>query len=391
MKNQITFVLCVVTAFCPSSRSQTITVVGDEASASASSSPAAFVYVARTVSGGSENEIDGFAAAANGKLTRVAGSPFQENVKSIAESGKFLFATNSEGTQIEAFRIESNGALRYATTTEVDPASQSGTLGPLFLDRIGESLYDTESNVGAYGNYTYQSFAVDNPIGGLKSTGSSIANSWLNLPASFIANNLYAYSATCLQNMYWGIFGFKRSSSGLLKDIDPQATTPAGRNGDFYCPSLTATDLSNHVAISMQPIGQTDFAPDGAAQLATYTAHSGGTLTTASTLANMPTVSVGSVKDLSMAPSGKLLAVAGSGGLEVFHFNGAEPITHDTGLLTKDAIDQIVWDNTNHLYAISRAAGKLFVFTVSPTSYKQAPGSPYSIESPQNIVVQPEL
>jgi hypothetical protein len=83
--------------------------------------------------------------------------------------------------------------------------------------------------------------------------------------------------------------------------------------------------------------------------------------------------------------------VAGSGGLEVFHFNGAEPITHDTGLLTKDAIDQIVWDNTNHLYAISRAAGKLFVFTVSPTSYKQAPGSPYSIESPQNIVVQPEL
>ena len=91
-----------------------------------------------------------------------------------------------------------------------------------------------------------------------------------------------------------------------------------------------------------------------------------------------------------MSPSGKLLAVGGSAGLQVFHFNAAAPITHDTGLLTAKPIDQFFWDNANHLYAISRAAGKLYVFTVTPTGATQAAGSPYSIAHPQNIIVQPK-
>jgi hypothetical protein len=53
-------------------------------------------------------------------------------------------------------------------------------------------------------------------------------------------------------------------------------------------------------------------------------------------------------------------------------------------------VDQFFWDNSNHLYAISQSAGKLFVFTVTPTSATQAPGSPYNISHPQNIAVQPE-
>jgi hypothetical protein len=82
--------------------------------------------------------------------------------------------------------------------------------------------------------------------------------------------------------------------------------------------------------------------------------------------------------------------VAGTGGLQIFHFNGASPITGYTGLLTKDEIDQSFWDSENHLYAISRTAGKLFVFTITPTGYREASGSPYSIAHPQNIIVQPK-
>jgi hypothetical protein len=37
-----------------------------------------------------------------------------------------------------------------------------------------------------------------------------------------------------------------------------------------------------------------------------------------------------------MSPSGKLLAVAGTTGLQVFHFNGSNPIKPYTGLLTKN-------------------------------------------------------
>jgi hypothetical protein len=52
-------------------------------------------------------------------------------------------------------------------------------------------------------------------------------------------------------------------------------------------------------------------------------------------------------------------------------------------------IDQVFWDKQNHLYAISRSAGKLYVFTITPTSAAQAPGSPHAITAPQNVIVQP--
>jgi hypothetical protein len=91
-----------------------------------------------------------------------------------------------------------------------------------------------------------------------------------------------------------------------------------------------------------------------------------------------------------MSPGGKLLAVGGTAGLQVFHFNGGKPITHYTGLLTTKEVDQFFWDNDHHLYAISRSAGKLFVFTITPTSVRQAPGSPYTITNPSNIIVLPK-
>jgi hypothetical protein len=104
----------------------------------------------------------------------------------------------------------------------------------------------------------------------------------------------------------------------------------------------------------------------------------------------MPATQVGSISDINMSPSGKLLAVGGSAGLQIFHFNGANPITKYAAPLTKDPISQFFWDKNNHLYAISPSAGKLFVFTVTPTGYSQVPGSPYNIYSPAAIIVQPK-
>ena len=103
----------------------------------------------------------------------------------------------------------------------------------------------------------------------------------------------------------------------------------------------------------------------------------------------MPRTANQSVSDLAVSPSGKLLAVGGSNGLQVFHFNGGDPITHYTGLLVQGAIGQIAWDNHNHLYAISSKSSKLFVFTATPTSHHQAPGSPYAITNPWGIAVLP--
>jgi len=114
-----------------------------------------------------------------------------------------------------------------------------------------------------------------------------------------------------------------------------------------------------------------------------------GNIHTNSTYKNMPSTLISNPYDLKMSPSSKLLAIAGQEGLQVFHFNGASPITHYTGLLTPDPITQVFWDNDNHLYAISQDTGKLFVFTITPTTHQQAPGSPHTVSRPQDIIVQP--
>jgi hypothetical protein len=87
---------------------------------------------------------------------------------------------------------------------------------------------------------------------------------------------------------------------------------------------------------------------------------------------------------MNMSPSGKLLAVAdyqagADSGVQIFHFNGAEPITPFSALLTTAPIDTIRWDKNNHLFALSYSTNQLFVYTITPTTISQAPGSPYTV------------
>ncbi|HEY6846583.1 MAG TPA: hypothetical protein VI320_10250 [Terracidiphilus sp.] len=391
MKNELKLVVCLATAFSAQAFAQNESPSLEPINRAAlDGAPIAYIYVSSTPASGANNEVEAFAASKTGELAPIAGSPFQENVTSMAVNGKYLFAANSNGFDIDSYLMEPDGALSYVTSFNAANSEDCNFLGPLFLDHTGSTLYDMEFNGSGCSNNTYQSFTLNKTNAHLLQLGNSGPNTWLNLPASFIGNNQYAYSAACSGNMYWGIYGFKRESNGMLTQAEISATPPSAPTGYFYCPSQAAADPSNHVAIAMQPVNQQTFSPDKPPQLATFTAAANGNLSTSSTARNMPETSVGSVTDLNMAPSGKLLAVAGTGGLQVFHFNGASPITGYTGLLTTDEIDQFFWDNQNDLYAISRTAGKLFVFTITPSGYHQAPGSPYSVGHPQNIIVQPK-
>ena len=143
------------------------------------------------------------------------------------------------------------------------------------------------------------------------------------------------------------------------------------------------------VAIAMQPLNS-NWGQDGNWQLATYTADASGNLTTNSTYSNMPSVAVGTVNDYWMSPDGKYLAVGGSAGFQLFHFNGPNPIKKFTGRMTTNPIDQTFWDTAGHVYAISRGTGKLFVWNVTSTGVSRAPGSPYKIPSIQNLIVLPK-
>jgi hypothetical protein len=350
------------------------------------SAPIAFVYVSSVRSTGSY-EIHAYKVASDGTLTAVSGSPFAENGFYLAENGNWLFSTDT--VDIYSFSIAANGALRQVSSVNAQQYNQYDAGGPvnLFFDRKGTTLYDEDiySNQGA--NNTYQFFDFNQTTGALTYLGAtSAASAVWNTPLSFVGNDADGYGSTCVRGGQY-IYGFSRGGAGRLSDLNLQTTIPSAPKGS-YCPYLTATDLANSVAISLMPT-EDGLSADGPTQIAVYSADPSGDLTTNSTSSNMPKVAVGSVTDMKTSPSGKLLAVAGSTGLQVFHFNGANPVTHFTPLMTKDPVDQMFWDNANHLYAVSRSAGKLYVFTVTTTKATPASGSPHAIGTPANLIVVP--
>jgi hypothetical protein len=361
-----------------------------------SNAPVAFVYVSYTPHGGAANKIAAYAADVNGKLSLIPGSPFAANVSAMAANGKYLFASNLAGVYVASFRIQPNGALHWVNSTNVAQFEPSGCVyaTPLVLDHTSATLYREELVGDLCEESEYQSFTIDKATGELEYIGKSGQQFLFNDPLTFSSNNKFAYGSRCINYRGEGYLdtfaGLVRQNDGLLDFGSITIPTPAAQNsGDQYCRSGAAADPTNHVAVSMQATNFDLDSTDGPNQLATYTADASGNLTTTSTWANMPATPIAYISDLGMSPSGKLLAVGGFGGLQMFHFNGSSPITHYTGLLTTDEIDQMFWDHSNHLYALSQVAGKLHVFTVTPTSAVEAPGSPYRISSPSDIIVQP--
>jgi len=373
---------CASTVLASAQAASSQTEVGN--STQASSSPVAYVYVSSY--GSTANQVYGYSAAANGSLTAIPGSPFPDNIGSLAVNGAWLFgvqAGTSGGQVIESYAIASNGVLNYKTQTTVNDSGGGATY--LYLDHTGSSLYADYYTT----NNDYLAYSIDQSTGGLNFVNLLAGGPPNNGPVSFVGNNQFAYSSSCY---HFGpsIYGVQRASDGSLSylNINPPYPTPPSA-GDFYCPWSAAADPTTHLAVAMQPL-TSNWGSAGPYQLASYTVDSAGNLTTSSTYLNMPKVLVGGVINYTMSPNGKYLAVAGSSGLQMFRFNGANPITHMTGLLTKDAVYEVFWDNANHLYAVTQSTGKLYVFSVTSSGVKQAPGSPYSIPNAQYLIVLPK-
>jgi hypothetical protein len=355
-----------------------------EANSHSASSPVAYVYVSSGVSS-SMNHINGYAAAANGALTPIPGSPFHHSVNYLAVNGAWLFGVG--GNNILSFSIGSNGALTQKDTYAVP--SQDGAPISIWLDHTGSTLY-ADANSGDANDFL--ALRIDQSTGSLSEVGDLSLGPGDEGVLSFIGNNLFAYGSWFYE-FNAGILGMQRASDGALSSInDFSAPLPTPKSGEGYWPGRAAADPTHYLAIAVEPYvaTSTGFAQAGPVQLATYTAQSDGSLTTDSTYENMPSVLVGTIADYWMSPSGKYLAVGGTSGLQLFHFNGADPITKFTGLITKDSINQLFWDNVNHLYAISAKSGKLFVFTVTSKGATQAPGSPHAIAGPVNLIVLPK-
>ena len=334
--------------------------------------------------------ISAWSADGAGHLTPVAGSPFKADAEAMAVNGKYLFAVSQNGSNVNTFRMAANGAVSQVDTINVSQYTADSCQQPidLTLDHTGTTLYAFSAY---YATRTtcptdpvFQSLRVNPTTGALTFLGNTTTNQSFNVPLRFSHGNVYAYEASGND-----IFGFKRQSSGDLVYYDATSQLPAPPVGHQFLLYDAAADPSNHLAVVLGNFStsNTTVYPT---RVAVYTMSSTGTLTTSSTSANMPKLATGLPYYSQMSPSGKLLAVSGMNGLQVLHFNGAGQATLYTGLLVNTSVDQMLWDNANHLYAIDRLGSKLYVFTVTPTGYSQAPGSPYTVHNPGFLAVQPK-
>lgn len=371
--------------------------------------PAAYVYV-QTHQG-----VDVFDAASDGKITLVKGSPFATTGQMAGNNGKYLISIGTN--ELHTYAIESSGAVGKQAS-EINTQNYSGvecgnTTGlASFLDHSGKYLYVQLSGIfngGSVACVAWQSYEVQSSgdlkfLGSVEYNGSEGHDATSTLGPTVSGNDKFAYGIFPEFGGYstTSFSTLARAANGSLDinwnfaEKDP-ATDPNLPGGPWaYFPELVQADPANHLAVLLVNTSFSDCCDVyGAQQLASYTINdSKGSISSTSTWEEMLTPAITNIGSMSMSTSGKLLALAGTG-LQIFHFNGAAPITKDSGLLLPAVdIDQLAWDNYNHLYALSYSSGELYVYTATSTSIKEVAGSPFAVENAyglNGLVVVPKL
>lgn len=341
---------------------------------------------------GSAGAVYGFHASSTGKLTAIPGAPWKPAGLPVAGTPTRVYTIGQ--TLIHSYSVGSNGAIgpQLAQIPFLDYAGGScndglkGSDGAT-LDHTGKYIYvKLEDNDGACA--AYQSYKI-NSDGSFSFDGDTELN-WngngdsASLP-SILGNESFAYADYDYLNSGPVITGMRRESSGTLELIQFQQNYPT-LNDDYYVTNgPDAAPAGNYLVLQLWPEG------GGPTQLASYTVDTQGNISTTNTSTDMPTSAFVEVST-TFSPSGNLLAAYADGaetngksGIELYNFNGPAPLTHYQNLLSGTPIDQVAWDSSNHLYAISNANNMLYVFTVTSTSVTE--DTAWSIGSPYKMVV----
>jgi hypothetical protein len=364
-----------------------------EAVPAATAAPIAHVYV------GTTKGIYLYDASTTGKPTLVSGSPFTTPAGLlIGVTGNYLITL---GTYlVHSYQLSSTGAVQkeisdrdtreYQKNDACDEGTQYGG-----LNHQGKNVYVAFPVTPGSCSASIQTFNIsksgDLTFNAVIQTGGD-AGSGLLQPPAVIANDTFAYAASdfsCCGGDPPGWEGYILASNGEMQNWSFSFTYSDAKMA-FYYPFYVTADPTNHLAAVVAM--NTDPFTYSTPQLASFTVNAHGDLTTTSTAANMPYSSVDTNAccwqvSLNLSPSGKILAVAGPLGLQLFHFNGASPITHYSSLLTNDSIIRIHWDNSNHLFAVSGATKKLYVYTVTSTTITKVTGSPFAIPATPNALI----
>ncbi|MFZ0303696.1 MAG: Ig-like domain-containing protein [Terracidiphilus sp.] len=367
-----------------------ISTVAVAPQAQAQSTTAAYVYVQI---GGPAGAVYGYSASSSGTLAAISGSPFKTGTAIVGSNNSQFFTLGQ--TTLHSFAIASNGAIgsQVGSAAVFDYAGNSCGGGPnglenAVLDHTGKYVYVELQGAGDGTCAAYQTYIVNSDgtltfDGDTEQTFESEAGTGV---PSILGNETFAY-ATEWDGHYTGDVGFKRQSTGTLETIQFKETDPT-LSGTFYLPSSPdASPTGNYVVLQLYP---SDGGGDsGNPQLGSYSVDSSGNLTTTNTSSNMPTPSLGGGLS-TFSPDGTMFVLYNSGtgaygGIEIYNFNGAAPLTLNTTLLNGTPISHVAWDTSHHLYVISQAENTMWVFNVTPTSVAQT--AKLSIGTPFSIVV----
>jgi hypothetical protein len=377
---------------------QTPDATTDDAAIGSNPAAVAFVYVGNT------NEVmNEFVAAADGRLTPAPGATIKFSGSPEAANGKYLFGRELNGKTVDSFLMEPDGALKLvaSTDTSVDnPGSCAPNEGSLQVDHSGENLYHVAWDpacAGSATNMRIETFKIDDANGTLAYLSESDGYGAFDpsYQISFLGDNKFAYltqlNISSTYTISCGVSVIQRLSNGETADLGyanpgPPAP-PISGTSNYYCPSGLATDQAGHVAAILTPT-DLDGNGTGPTVIGVYTADASGKLSTTNTSKDMPLApqDAGAIRT---SPSGEFLAVGGKG-VEIYHLNGAAPVTKYK-TIKPGFVTQVLWDNNNHLYVTTTSEFKnLFVYTVTSTGISEAPGSPYTVYSPAGMVVQPK-
>ncbi|HEV2133348.1 MAG TPA: hypothetical protein VGR47_03720 [Terracidiphilus sp.] len=345
--------------------------------------------------GGEAGAVYGYSASSTGQLSPISGSPYKLGTEIIG-SNKSQFFTLGH-TLLHSYAVGSDGAIQ-SQQSQIPVFDYSGSscgnpqtgAGGAVLDHTGKYIYVMLEN-GSNSCAAYQSYII-NSDGSFNFDGDTQLNwdtngSDAGLP-SILGNETFAYSDYAYLDAGRTLIGFQRQSSGTLELMQFNETDPNTNGAGF--PDTRFPDASptgNYVVNQLNP----DASPP--TYLVSYTVDSQGNLSTTNTLSNAPITSFTN-PHTTFSPSGNLFVAYADGGsefqcctsgIEIYNFNGANPLTLYKKLLTGTPIDDVAWDSSNHLYAISYATSKLYVFTVTSTSVTQ--DTSISIGSPYKLVV----
>lgn len=342
-------------------------------------------FVSYVYTAGSSN-INGYGVSANGTLTAVTGSPYgNSTIGQIATNGADLYVINGDFVTLTTFGLDKStgaltkGASQNSIIGNQNPQDQASTLA---LDHTGGDLYIGEMD--GSGDDGFNIFSLSNPAAPMQIQweGGSGQESF-GPPLVFSPDNQFAYNGNCY-HLGWTIFEYQRAANGTLtlNNINGGgASGPAVLDQNFPCPEAFAVSAQGFLAVAYND--ETGNGTTMPVMLTTYKINADGSLTavanskvtTASSL--NPNNSANPQVGIAFDPTGMLLAVAGSGGVQTFSMNAGgtlAPAAAATGGTVQ--FQNVTWDKSNHIFATGN--GQLYVFNSTNGTLTQASGSPYA-------------